>query len=136
MSYTPFLMSVINECVSVPVSCVHKNERFSNLSLVSFLFSGFSPSGTAEGSCPPCYHPIIPSSDKTYEISTHKKKHTQKKRSIIWRMASIYHTIPYHTIITLPPPINLRQKPTLTHTLPHHSIVTSVAPRSLSLFIY
>ena len=50
-------------------------------------------------------------------------------------MASIYHTIPYHTIITLPPPINLRQKPTLTHTLPHHSIVTSVAPRSLS-FLY
>ena len=96
MSYTPFLMSVINECVPVPVSCVHKNERFSNLSLVSFLFSGFSPSGTAECSCPSCYHPIIPSSDKTYEISTHKKKNTQKKdRSYgVWRLYTI--RIPYH----------------------------------------
>ena len=47
----------------------------------------------------------------------------------------VYILYGYHTIITLPP-INLRQKPTLTHTLPHHSIVTSVAPRSLSLFIY
>ena len=104
----------------------------SQISLLSRFYLAASLPPEPRKARAPCYHPIIPSSDKTYEISTHKKKDTQKKDRLygVWRL----YTIPYHTIITLPPPINLRQKPTLTHTLPHHSIVTSVAPRSLSLF--